>query len=682
MERHTGTYALVVDDDETSIVVVENILVQMGYEVRIAKNGRQALTMLKEHPTHLIITDWEMPEMSGIELCHAIRHSDYPGYIYVIMITGRSGEQQRIEGLMAGADNFITKPVKPAELLVCLKTAERVLSLETCELAIFALARLAESRDLETGAHVERVQEYAELLAEELAKNERHKGTVDADYIRLLHQTSPLHDIGKVGIPDAVLLKPGRLDEREFAVMKTHAQIGAQTLDAALERFPNAKYLRMARQIAASHHEKFDGSGYPLGLAGDQIPLCGRIVALADVYDALTTRRVYKDAITHEQARSIIVRDSGTHFDPDVVAAFLACEAGFAKIKETLADSVSPKTSILLKNIAALSAPANDKRRCILVVEDDAIQRDEISSLLLEYGYFPLIASNSAEALEILQAQRPRVIISDWAMPGMNGIDLCRRIRDFDQLEYVFFLMLTMHTDKEHMIEAFDAGVDDFVLKPVHQGELLARIRAGLRTIQLHDELNRRTHGVQQLNAQLLQLNSKLERLAVIDELTGLYNRRQAMIRLGEKVESAARYGHALSVAMLDLDHFKRINDTFGHAAGDEILRAAATVLLANVRSTDTVFRIGGEEFLIVFPAQTAQEAMVSVERCRAAIAADVVTVGDSQIPMSISAGISAFRTSIKEVSTLLKEADDALYEAKSSGRNCVRRSTRSSVEC
>ena len=154
-------YALVVDDDETSIVVVESILSQMGYQVRVAMNGKEALRMLEEQPAHLVITDWEMPEMSGIELCQAIRRGNYPGYVYIIMITGRNGDQQKIEGLMAGADSFLTKPLRPAELLVCLKTADRILSLETCELAIFALARLAESRDLETGAHLERVQKYA-----------------------------------------------------------------------------------------------------------------------------------------------------------------------------------------------------------------------------------------------------------------------------------------------------------------------------------------------------------------------------------------------------------------------------------------------------------------------------------------------------------------------------------------
>jgi putative two-component system response regulator len=161
---------------------------------------------------------------------------------------------------------------------------------------------------------------------------------IDPELIRLIFLTSPLHDIGKVGIPDAVLRKPGRLNAAEFEIMKTHTTLGAETLDAALVRFPEARFLHVARNIAAAHHERWDGSGYPLGLAGEQIPLCARVVALADVYDALTTRRCYKEAYSHLVARSIIETDSGKHFDPRVVAAFLAAEEEFLAIQRRFSD--------------------------------------------------------------------------------------------------------------------------------------------------------------------------------------------------------------------------------------------------------------------------------------------------------------------------------------------------------
>ena len=205
---------------------------------------------------------------------------------------------------------------------------------ETRDVAIFAMARLAESRDPETGAHLERVQAYCRTLAVQLKHTNTFAGMIDDEFIDLLHSTSPLHDIGKVGIPDHVLLKPGRLTPAEFTIMRTHTTLGADTLEAAVQRFPGAKFLRMARNIAATHHERYDGSGYPKGLAGDDIPLSGRIVALADVYDALTSRRVYKDAFGHEQARAIIVGDSGRHFDPRIVAAFLSVQAAFGAVSQ------------------------------------------------------------------------------------------------------------------------------------------------------------------------------------------------------------------------------------------------------------------------------------------------------------------------------------------------------------
>ncbi|MBX3415271.1 MAG: response regulator [Pirellulales bacterium] len=325
---------LIADDDEITLDLLEHALVQAGYTVERATNGREALEHLRQGECRLVISDWDMPELTGVELCRAIRVEDLGGYIYVVLLTSRHSARDTVEGLSAGADDFVPKPFHPDELISRVRSGERILSLETREVALFALAKLAESRDSDTGAHLERVQCYSRVLAQELAQLEKHRAAIDAEFIRLIYLTSPLHDIGKVGIPDGVLLKPGRLSDREFEIMKSHATIGARTLEAALEKFPEAKFLVMARDIAAAHHERYDGHGYPLGLAGDRIPLAARIVTVADVYDALTSRRVYKDAMQHEVARSIIIEESGSHFDPDVVDAFLAREAEFVAIRE------------------------------------------------------------------------------------------------------------------------------------------------------------------------------------------------------------------------------------------------------------------------------------------------------------------------------------------------------------
>lgn len=329
---------LIVEDDDLSASILTNVLARAGHEVRCAADGREALGLVKEDHYRLVVTDWEMPIMDGIELTKAIRSENLAGYVYVILLTGRDSAQETIEGLSAGADDFIVKPFDPGELIARVRCGERVLSLETREVAIFALAKLAESRDPETGAHLERVQCYSRALAQTLARFPKFTNELDADYIRLIYLTSPLHDIGKVGIPDSVLLKPGRLSDEEFDIMKTHTTIGSVTLDAALAKFPEAKFLRMARDIALTHHERFDGSGYPRGLVGDDIPLCGRIVALADVYDALTSKRVYKEAFLHSLARDIILKDAGSHFDPLICEAFQQCEEAFIAIRERFAD--------------------------------------------------------------------------------------------------------------------------------------------------------------------------------------------------------------------------------------------------------------------------------------------------------------------------------------------------------
>jgi putative two-component system response regulator len=331
-------HVLVVDDDEVTATILEHSLTQFGYRVTVARNGRDAFQLIRKGEIRMVVSDWCMPEMNGVELCRQIRQRRAGDYVYIILLTSNKRTQDVVEGLNAGADDYITKPFQPEELQVRLRTGERILSLESRDLTIFALAKLAESRDPDTGAHLERIREYSRIMATELARGDSPPLETDGDFVQMIYLTSPLHDIGKVGIPDHILLKPGPLDEQEFEVMKRHTVIGGQTLDVLAAAHPEASFLLLARDIAWSHHERFDGSGYPRGLKGQQIPLCGRIVAVADVYDALTSRRVYKDAYSHETAVSIIRDGSGTHFDPEIIQAFLRRQDDFLRLKEALAD--------------------------------------------------------------------------------------------------------------------------------------------------------------------------------------------------------------------------------------------------------------------------------------------------------------------------------------------------------
>ncbi len=331
---------LIADDDPVALDLLEFSLGRAGHEVVRVTDGLQALDVVRSDNIRIVISDWQMPNLDGLGLCRAIRSMADVGYVYVILLTATDGNSA-VEGLTAGADDLMRKPFNPAEVAVRVRTAERILSVETRDLAIFAMAKLAESRDPESGRHLERVRHYSRLLAQDLSGQPKFAPVVDASYVRLIYLTSPLHDIGKVAIPDSVLLKPGKLSDREFGIMKLHTVFGAETLTASLKEHPEANFLVMAKEIAETHHERFDGSGYPNGTRGEAIPLCGRIVAVADVYDALTSRRPYKAAFAHEVARSMILKDAGTHFDPDVVAAFERCEQQFIDTAVKLAEGTT-----------------------------------------------------------------------------------------------------------------------------------------------------------------------------------------------------------------------------------------------------------------------------------------------------------------------------------------------------
>lgn len=328
-----------VDDDDIALDILEATLADDGHELVRASNGLEALNILQHDRIQLVISDWMMPGMSGIDLVHKVREMSASRYTYFILLTSRTDKADILSGLDAGADDFVIKPFDPMELRLRLKVGQRVLGLETHQLTIFALAQLADTRDNETGNHLVRIREYSLVLAKHLADRQELGLDLPSDFADLIYLTSPLHDIGKVGIPDCVLLKPGRLDDSEFGVMKTHAYLGGQTLSTALDQFPDAAYLQMASDIAMYHHERYDGKGYPMGLKGEDIPLCARIVSVADVYDALVSRRVYKQAFSHEIARSIIVEGRGTQFDDKVVDAFAANESEFESISRQYADA-------------------------------------------------------------------------------------------------------------------------------------------------------------------------------------------------------------------------------------------------------------------------------------------------------------------------------------------------------
>ncbi len=316
---------LVAEDNLISQKVLVSYLEKMGFHVLKAATGIEAIDLWNQALPDFVLTDWNMPEGSGIDLVRHVRQNDALHYSYVILITSRENPSDLNEAFEAGVDDYLIKPVNRNELLLRMKAGERLLNLQSKALLVFAMAKLAETRDLDTGEHLERMRTFSKRIAEALAKTAKYKNVITDRFIKSLYDTSPLHDIGKVGIPDAILLKAGRLTESEFELMKTHTTLGVETLKAVAHMGQDS-FFDMAIEITGAHHEKWDGSGYPNGLSGETIPLSARIVALADVYDALRSERIYKRAYSHEEAIRYIVSESGKHFDPDVVDAFLSIE--------------------------------------------------------------------------------------------------------------------------------------------------------------------------------------------------------------------------------------------------------------------------------------------------------------------------------------------------------------------
>ena len=353
---------LVVDDSPESLEVISTELIKY-YEVHVATDGERCLELARRvRRPDLILLDVMMPGMDGYEVCRRLKASPDTADIPVLFLSGKTAAEDERVGLEIGAEDYLAKPVNVAVMLARVRAhlrlksaadylrdqnfflerevARRVRELSVVQdITIYAMATLAETRDNETGNHIRRTQNYVISLATKLAENPKFAAQLPRQDIELLYKSAPLHDIGKIGIPDRILLKPGRLTPEEFDIMKTHAAIGRDSIEAAerLVSMPDS-FLRFAKEIAGSHHEKWDGSGYPKGLAGEAIPLSARLMALADVYDALISKRVYKEAFSHEMARDIIVQGRGTHLDPEVVDAFVALEQDFIDIAKRFSD--------------------------------------------------------------------------------------------------------------------------------------------------------------------------------------------------------------------------------------------------------------------------------------------------------------------------------------------------------
>jgi len=354
---------LVIDDTPDNLSLMSALL-KDSYKVKVANHGDKGLKIAtSENPPDLILLDVMMPDIDGYQVCRQLKANAATRDIPVIFLTAKSEEDEEQKGLELGAVDYITKPINPAIVLARIKTqlqlkaaadflkdkaaylegevAKRTQEVSAIQdVTILAMASLAETRDSDTGNHIRRTQYYVKALAEKLRPNPRFTAFLTDQNINTLFKSAPLHDIGKVGIPDCILLKPGRFEPHEMEIMKTHTTLGRDAIQQAENALGiEVEFLTVAKEIAFCHQEKWNGSGYPSGLSGDDIPISARLMAVADVYDALVSRRVYKEGMPHEKAVQIIIDGKGSHFDPDMVDAFIEIQGEFLAIAQRYADT-------------------------------------------------------------------------------------------------------------------------------------------------------------------------------------------------------------------------------------------------------------------------------------------------------------------------------------------------------
>ena len=357
----TNESIMLIDDTPENLMVLTALLQQRGYKVRAFPKGKMAIAAAKRQPPDLVLLDINMPEMNGFQVCELFQNDKDLVEIPVIFISAMDNIDDKVHALQSGGVDYITKPFQAEEVYARVNThiqlrrareelrqfnlklkekvAEQIEEINQSQIAtIFALAKLSHTRDDDTGYHLERVQHFCKLLATELAELPHYAATIDEEFIFTIFHASPLHDLGKVGITDRILLKPGPLTPDEFKIMQTHTILGASTLEAVHRQYPSSKFIKTGIEIAKYHHEKWNGAGYPSGLLGAAIPLSARIMALADVYDALRARRPYKEPFSHDKSCRIIYELSSTSFDPEIVKAFVKIHDDFDATYTSLTD--------------------------------------------------------------------------------------------------------------------------------------------------------------------------------------------------------------------------------------------------------------------------------------------------------------------------------------------------------
>ena len=670
MERFSDKQKiLIVDDSEMNRSILADMLGE-EYEIMEAEDGNEGVAMLQQHSSEiaLVLLDIVMPNLDGFGVLSMMNRYRWIEEVPVIMISAERGSSHVERAFEMGVTDFISRPFdallvhrRVVNTILLYTKQKKLVSLvadqiyekeHRSSLMIDILSNIVEFRNGESGLHVRHVHTLTEMLLKVLIhKTDRyHLSQTD---ISIISTASALHDVGKISIDENVLNKPGRLTKEEFEIMKTHSMIGAEML-AGLPIHQDEPLVKAAYEICRWHHERYDGRGYPDGLKGDEIPISAQIVALADVYDALTSERVYKKAFSHEKAVTMILNGECGTFNPLLMECLEECADGIQE--ELRDDNAFRRNQREMQNIAREMHKYEE-----LTASERTLQLLEHERM--KYNFF---ADLSKEIQFEFTLQPPMVTLSAW---GAETLGLEEIVMEPETDPRVMELIgKDSWRGLADALRATTPGQPTVTFDClIHYKESAARwTRILARAIWSPDEPPRYTGAIGKaidVHDSRMHLDN-LERMATHDAMTGLLNHATAKKRIQERLEERPEGRYAL--AILDLDHFKSANDNYGHSFGDQVLIYMADKLRQNTRGGDIAARVGGDEMVVFLECKI--EVEPAIERIF-----NAVTGMYEQFPLSVSIGVATTEKVGTDYETLFHAADQALYTVKRSGRGHYR---------
>ena len=657
---------LIADDSEMNRAILADMLGE-EFDILEASNGAQAVELIQENGSELslILLDIVMPEVDGFGVLEAMVSNHWIEDIPVIMISAESGASQIERAYELGATDFITRPFdalivhkRVVNTIILYANQKKLVSLVAAQvyeaeqqsnLMIDILSHVVEFRNGESGLHVRNVHAITELLLTWLRENGKYPLT-QAD-VATISTASALHDIGKIAIPSAILNKPGRLTPQEFETMKTHTTIGADML-RDLPIYQDKPLVKISYEICRWHHERYDGRGYPDGLKGEDIPISAQVVALADVYDALTSKRVYKPPFTHPQALKMILEGQCGAFNPILLECLTQLSDAIRKELEQTDLWAFPQSAFDITGEVLQHEDVSVSKRTLQLLEHERIKHDFFAALTDEIQ-FEFTLSPPQVTLSPFGAKKlgfSEVVKDPFHNPSILSLA--------DPKDFQGFSDAIRGTSPGQPVVKYDCPI--LVDGEPRWHRILARATWST------DEPPRYMGAIGKIidiHSSRMEL-ADLQRQASRDPLTGLLNHASARKRITVRLEERPQGKYALII--FDLDHFKQANDTQGHLFGDQLLCHIAENLRQTVRGGDIVARAGGDEFLIFLEYKSDPQA--AIQRIFSSL------TGEYQgFPISLSMGVAQADVVGSDYDALFKAADNALYTVKRNGRGQFR---------